>query len=343
MIKIVAEVGCNHNGNISIAKTLLKQAKLAGANAAKFQLFIAAKFVSQVANKAEYQVDKSKEESQLMMLKKLELSHPEYLEIVNYAQQIDMEVFATAFDDSTIDFLSDLGQRIWKIPSGEINNLPYLEKIRDVVCPNKEIILSTGMSTMEEISTAVRVLQDSKDTKFTVLHCNTEYPTIDRDMNLRALHVLKSNFPNWQIGLSDHSLGITAAITAVSMGISFIEKHFTLDNNMPGPDHKASITPVELKKLCTNIRRAEIMLGKEEKFVTPSENKNKWVARRSIVAKKNIKKDDIFSEHNITCKRPGYGISPMHWYHLIGRKAEKDFQEDELIVSSDIEWENKHE
>ncbi|WP_279123310.1 N-acetylneuraminate synthase [Holdemania filiformis] len=342
MIKIVAEIGCNHNGNYEIAKKLVLEASLAGADAVKFQTFNAEDLVSPSAPKAEYQEKDNVNESQLEMLEKLELSQEEYLEVKKYAEDLGLEVFSTPFDSKAVEFLYNIGQKIWKIPSGEITNLPYLEKIRDLECSEKEIILSTGMSTMDEIEAAVDILQQSKNTKFIILHCNTEYPTQDIDMNLKALNVLKKQFPMWDIGLSDHSEGIVAAVTAVSMGVQFIEKHFTLDKNLSGPDHKASIIPDELKELCVNVRRAEVMLGKEMKFITSSENKNRYIARKSIVAKKTIKKGELFSIENLTCKRPGSGISPMHWYDLLGKTALQDFEQNDLIRCEGIKWENEN-
>lgn len=343
MIKIVAEVGCNHNGSCEIAKKLVLEASLAGADAVKFQTFNAAELVSSLAPKAEYQKKDDAGESQLEMLEKLELSKEEYLEVKKCAEDLGLDVFSTPFDSKSIEFLANIGQKIWKVPSGDITNLPYLEKIRDLECPEKEIILSTGMSTMDEIAAAVDILQQSKNTKFTILHCNTEYPTQDSDMNLKALNVLKKQFPMWNIGLSDHSEGIVAAVTAVSMGVQFIEKHFTLDKNLPGPDHKASIVPDELKDLCVNVHRAEVMLGKEMKFITSSENKNRFIARKSIVAKKAIRKGELFSIENLTCKRPGNGISPMHWYDLLGKTALQDFAHDDLIRCEGIQWEDENE
>jgi len=342
-IRIVAEIGCNHNGDLELAKKLVKAAVEAGADAVKFQTFKAESIVSIKAPKAEYQKKDNAFESQLDMLKKLELNFEEYLKINEYAKSLNIDVFSTAFDIDSINFLQKLGQRIWKIPSGEITNLPLLETIRDIDCNNKEIILSTGMSTIDEIKEAVKILNDSKHTTFTVLHCNTEYPTMDDDMNLLALCVLQEEFPLWNIGLSDHSIDNLAAIVAVGMGISFIEKHFTLDKDLPGPDHKASITPEQFKQLCFDIRRAEKILGKRQKFVTLSEEKNKRISRKSIVASKKIKKGEVFSKDNITCKRPGNGISPMNWYKIIGQVASDDFNNDDLIKCSGFKWEEENE
>lgn len=341
-IKIVAEIGCNHNGSIEIAKRLMDEAVKSGVDAVKFQMFEASELVASCAQKADYQKrNTANDESQLDMISKLELTKEEYIELKEYANALNLEMFATAFDNHSIDFLESLGQKIWKIPSGEITNLPYLEKISNIKMKEKEIILSTGMSTIDEIKFAASILSNSRDTKFTILHCNTDYPTVDKEMNLNALIDLKMNFPNWQIGLSDHSIGAIASIVAVGLGITFIEKHYTLDKNMIGPDHKASITPNELRQLCEDIRRAEEMLGSEKKFVTQSEGKNKFVARKSIVAKKAIRMGEVFTQDNITCKRPGNGISPKYWYDVLGKKASKNFNYDQLIQCEGIKWEEE--
>ena len=340
-IRITAEIGCNHNGNVELAKEMIVKAHECGATSVKFQMFNSEKLVSVYAKKAEYQTRNTRsEESQLQMLKKLELSRDEYIQLKKFADSLGIEIFATAFDGESLEFLYSIGQNIWKIPSGEITNLPLLEKIRDLKCADKEIILSTGMSTMEEIFVAASCLEQSENTKLTLLHCNTDYPTVDGDMNILAMTKLAKEFPKWNIGLSDHSLGTVAAVLAVGLGATFIEKHFTLDKSLPGPDHVASVTPGELKQLCVEVNRAEIMLGSAEKAVTFSEAKNKFVARKSIAAKTDIKKGEIFSEENITCKRPGEGISPMHWHEILGKTAERDFQYDELITCSDFKWEN---
>lgn len=342
-IKIVAEIGCNHNGDFELAKKLVKAAAEAGVDAVKFQSFNAKSLVSGHAPKADYQKKLNDKESQLEMLQKLEITDSQYCELKSYAETLGLECFSTAFDKDSFNFLAGIGQRIWKIPSGEITNLPFLEAIRDLECQGKEIILSTGMSTIDEIREAVEILEGKSCHDITILHCNTEYPTEDLDMNLKAINVLKKHFPKYKIGLSDHSKDNFAAIVASGMGISFIEKHFTMDKGLLGPDHKASITPAELTELCNDVRRSEVILGEERKYVTESENKNKFVARKSIVASCDIKKGELFSKDNITCKRPGYGISPMNWYKLIGKTAEKDFLYDELIKCSDISWENKNE
>lgn len=339
-VYIVAEIGCNHNGNVELAKKMVDEAKACGVDAVKFQTFNSKELISKYAPKAEYQkVTTGNDESQLEMTRKLELSHEDYLMLRDYALSLGLDTFSTPFDMESITFLEKSGQSVWKIPSGEITNVPYLERIRDIKCNEKEIILSTGMSTIEEIEFAVNILKESIDTKLTILHCNTEYPTQDDDVNLRAILELKERFPQYHIGLSDHSVGTIAAIAAVVYEITFIEKHFTLDKNFYGPDHKASATPDELSELCESVRRAEIMLGSKEKQVTPSEAKNKSIARKSIVAKRVIRKGEVLDESNITCKRPGNGISPIHWYEILGQVAECDFEEDELITLSGINWE----
>lgn len=340
-IQIVAEIGCNHNGSVKLAKKMMKEAKENGVDAVKFQSFIPEKLVSKYAPKAEYQKKSDGNGSQLDMLKKLILTQRDYLELVQYASDLDIQIFSTPFDFDSFSFLKNIGQNIWKVPSGEITNLPYLQQVAAFECQNKQIVLSTGMSTIDEVKYAVNVLQQSKNTSFTILHCNTEYPTEPQDMNLLAINRLKELAPNWRVGLSDHSEGIVASLVAVGLGAKFIEKHFTLDKDMTGPDHKASITPEELKELCTKIRKAEIMLGNETKKVTESERKNILVARKSIVAKRKIMENEVFSEDNITCKRPGNGISPIHWYDILGKKAEKDFEEDELIFCKGVKCEDE--
>lgn len=340
-IQIVAEIGCNHNGSVDLAKTMMKAAKEAGADAVKFQSFVPENLVSRYAPKAEYQKQNDGDGSQLDMLKKLALTESEYLELVQYASDLNIQIFSTPFDFDSFSFLQKIGQNIWKVPSGEITNLPYLQQVAAIECPNKQVILSTGMSTIDEVAYAVDVLRKSKNTCFTVLHCHTQYPTEPKDMNLRAMRKLRALAPDWRIGLSDHSEGIVASLVAVGLGAKFIEKHFTLDKNMPGPDHKASITPDELKELCAGIRKAEVMLGSEEKKVTDSERNNIFVARKSIVAKRKIVKGEVFSEENITCKRPGNGISPIHWYEVLGKKAEKDFEIDELLSCEGVKREDE--
>lgn len=337
---IVAEIGCNHNGSKELAKKMVLEAKKCGVDAVKFQTFNANELISTVAPKAEYQkITTGETDTQLEMTRKLELSHSDFMELKDYAVSLGLETFSTPFDLESVAFLENQGQRIWKIPSGEITNLPYLEKIGSIKVENKWIILSTGMATIEEIQTAVDILQQKQKNRITILHCNTEYPTLDVDVNISAILELQEKFPEYEIGFSDHSIGCVAATMAVSYGVKFIEKHFTLDKNFEGPDHLASATPEELKQLVEFVHRAEIILGCGKKIVTSSEEKNKVVARKSIIAKKEIKKGERFSVDNLTCKRPGNGISPMHWYEIMGKVAEQDFSEDSLIISSEFAWE----
>jgi len=340
-VKIIAEIGCNHNGSKELAKEMVVKAKECGVDAVKFQTFKADALISQYAPKAEYQkVTTGTADSQLEMTRKLELSQEDFLELKEYAMKLGLEVFSTPFDMQSIEFLYENGQSVWKIPSGEITNLPYLQKMGGLKCDNKKIILSSGMATNEEVRTCISILVEAgtPEKDIVLLHCNTEYPTPDCDVNIRAINDLKKNFPNVSIGFSDHSVGYIAAVGSVVLGVCMIEKHFTLDKNFEGPDHKASATPEELTLLCENVRRMEVMAGSDEKRVTESERKNKIVARKSIVASKVIKKGEIFTEDNLTCKRPGNGISPMNWYELLGKSAEQDFSIDELIVASGFEW-----
>lgn len=338
-IYIIAEIGCNHNGDKELAKKLIVEAKNCGVDAVKFQTFNADALISKYAPKAEYQkVTTGTNDSQLEMTKKFELPHMDYLELKQYASGLGLDVFSTPFDMESIEFLYNTGQNVWKIPSGEITNLPYLEKIGGLKCGDKEIILSTGMSSIEEIEKAVKILVDHGTHRqdIVLLHCNTEYPTPDEDVNILSICALKEKFPDMRIGFSDHSVGYVAAVAAITAGAEMLEKHFTVDKSMPGPDHRASATPEEMKELCVNVRRIENMLGEKKKIVTKSEKKNRIVARKSIVAKQGIKKGEVLTDFNIICKRPGNGISPLYWYEVIGRKAERDFMPDELIVFSDL-------
>lgn len=334
-ITIVAEIGCNHNGSYEIARKMVEEAKKCGVDAVKFQTFVPELLISTYAPKAEYQKKATgAEESQLDMIRKLELSQKDYLSLRDFAESIGLLCFSSPFDLESIGFLENAGQNIWKIPAGEITNLPYLERIGRFSVPDKKVIVSAGMATVEEVRACIDVLikngTDEKD--IIILHCNTEYPTPDCDVNLYAIDHLKESFPNQKIGFSDHSVGEAAAIAAASKNIVMIEKHFTLDKNMEGPDHKASATPEELTALCKAVRRIEIMNGRGKKIVTDSEFKNKAVARKSIVAARNIKKGEVFTEENLTCKRPGNGISPMHWYDILGKTATKDFEKDRPIT-----------
>ncbi|GBF12458.1 N-acetylneuraminate synthase [Tepidibacillus sp. HK-1] len=327
-VYVIAEAGVNHNGDINLAKKLIDVAKEAGADAIKFQTFISEKVVSRHAPKAEYQnKNTSTKESQLEMVKKLELSFDKFVELSEYCRKKDIEFLSTAFDFDSIDFLNSLEMKRWKIPSGDITNLPYLIKIAKL---GKPVILSTGMSTMEDIRAAVSILKENGSGEITVLHCTTEYPTPYDDVNLKAMNTIQIEF-DVPVGYSDHTLGIEVPIAAVAMGATVIEKHFTLDRNMEGPDHKASLEPNELKAMVNAIRNVEVAIGSGEKKPAESEKKNMAIARKSIIAKRNISKGERFTEENLTVKRPGNGISPMKWFEVIGRVALRDFEEDELI------------
>lgn len=325
---IIAEAGVNHNGSLELAKNLVDKAKEAGADCVKFQTFIASQIVSKNAVKADYQKKQTaKSESQHEMLKKLELSFDDFIELNNYCKEIGIEFLSTAFDFESIDFLNQLGMQVWKIPSGEITNLPYLIKIAKL---NKKVILSTGMSTMREIEDAVNILKDHGASELIILHCTTEYPTPYEDVNLNAMLAIKEKF-GYEVGYSDHTMGIEVPIAAVALGAKVIEKHFTLDRTMDGPDHKASLEPSELKTMVDAIRNIELSMGTGIKEPADSEKKNIAIARKSIVANRSIKKGEILTEQNLTVKRPGDGISPMKWFEIIGTKAIRDFEEDELI------------
>lgn len=330
-ILIIAEAGVNHNGSIELAKQLVDKAVDAGADYIKFQTFKAANLVTKKARQAEYQKNNidGGDDSQYQMLKKLELTQEEHFELIEYCNQRGVRFFSTAFDFDSIEFLDSLHLGLWKIPSGEITNYPYIKKIAQ---KQGDVILSTGMSTSEDIQNAVDVLLRWGKTKdqITILHCNTEYPTPFEDVNLRAMLSIKEHFGT-QVGYSDHTRGIEVSIASVALGATVIEKHFTLDRNMSGPDHKASLEPDELKAMVSAIRNIEKALGSSEKKVTDSERKNIAVARKSIVADRNISKGEILTEENLTVKRPGTGISPMRWEEVLGTTAVRDFQEDELI------------
>lgn len=325
---IIAEAGVNHNGDIEVAKRLIDEAAKAKVDAIKFQSFKAAHLVTPTARKADYQeVNTMEQESQYEMLKKLELSKEMHMELITYCKEKDILFLSTPFDIESIHLLNQLGMDIFKIPSGEITNLPYLKEIGKL---KKQVILSTGMSNLEEIQSAIQVLKEEGTQDITVLHCNTEYPTPMRDVNLRAMVKIKEAL-NIKVGYSDHTLGIEVSIAAVAMGAGVIEKHFTLDKNMRGPDHKASLEPLELQQMVKCIRNIECALGSSQKVPSPSEMKNIEIARKSIVAKRNIKKGEIYTEENLTTKRPGSGISPMKWNEIIGKEALKDYKENELI------------
>ena len=322
---IIAEIGVNHNGDLSLAKKMIREAKSCGVDIVKFQTAVLEELVTNNAKKADYQVNNTGNiESQSEMLRKLLLTFDQFVELKKYCDNLNIQFLSTPFDVSSIKFLDELGVKFWKIPSGEITNLPYL---REIARTKKDVILSTGMSTIDEIRDALNILDSNK---IILLHCNTEYPTPMEDVNLNAMKHLREEF-GVEVGYSDHTEGIEVAIAAVALGTTVIEKHFTLDRTMEGPDHKASIEPDELKRMVVSIRNIEKALGQEKKIVTKSEEKNKAIARKSIVAKTEIKVGDIFTKDNITTKRPGSGISPMKWDEIIGTISEKEYNVDDLI------------
>jgi len=327
---IIAEAGVNHNGSIELAKHLIDKAAEAGVDAVKFQTFKAETLVSKKAQKADYQKQTTDtEESQFEMIKKLELDLETHRELIAYCQNIGIMFLSTPFDNDSVDMLNELGMDIFKIPSGELTNLPYLRKIGSL---KKQVILSTGMANLGEIEDALNVLTSAGTSKekITVLHANTEYPTPMEDVNLNAMQSVKDAF-KVDVGYSDHTLGIEVDIAAVAMGAKIIEKHFTLDKTMDGPDHKASLEPTELNLMVQSIRNIEKAMGNGIKKPSNSERKNIAIARKSIVASRAIKKGEKLSIHNLSIKRPGQGISPMRWDEMIGQIAKKDYKEDDLI------------
>lgn len=332
-IRIIAEAGVNHNGNMELAKKMVVKAKEAGADYIKFQTFQPEKLVSKYADKAEYQKKTTgSEESQLEMLKKLALTREDFRELKDYCKEAGIGFISTPFDLDSIDFLESLDMDFWKIPSGEITNLPYLIKIAKTGRP---IVMSTGMCQMEEIEDALTWLKKSGAGEITLLHCNTQYPTPMEDVNLNAMQSLKRQF-HLSVGYSDHTQGIEVPIAAAALGAAVIEKHFTLDQTMEGPDHMASLAPEELSAMVRGIRNIEKALGDGEKGVTPSEMTNRAVARKSIVAAGSIRKGEQFTEDNLTVKRPGNGISPMNWFEVLGKTAKRDYIEDELIAEEEL-------
>ena len=323
---IIAEAGVNHNGDMILAKKLIDKAKEAGADYVKFQTAIAC--TSKYAPKAEYQKrETGADETQLQMALKLRLKFEQHLELYEYCEKVGISYLSTAFDIQSVQFLHSLKLPFWKIPSGEITNLPYLIEIAKL---HEPVVMSTGMANIDEIAAAINVLKTNGSGDITLLQCHTDYPTAMKNVNLRAMNTLADIF-KMPVGLSDHSIGVEVPIAAVAMGATVIEKHFTLDRNMKGPDHKASIEPEELKAMVKAIRNIEVALGDGRKECSPLEEKNIIVARKSIVAKKNIKKGEILTEENITTMRPGNGISPMKWFDVLGTKAIRDFEEEELI------------
>ena len=330
-VLIIAEAGVNHNGNLDLALKMVDEAKRAGADIVKFQTAIPEKVISKYADKAEYQKKTTgNEESQLEMCERIHLKLSDYDIIKKYCEEVGIEFLSTPFDLESIDYLEKLGMRLWKIPSGEITNLPYLIKIAKT---GKPVIMSTGMAELNEVEEAVNVLKENGAGEITLLHCTTEYPAPFESVNLRAMNTLREKFGT-EVGYSDHTVGFEAAVAATVLGASVIEKHFTLNHNMEGPDHKASLEPEEFEVMVNNIRLIEKALGDGVKQPAEAEKKNIAIARKSIVAARDIKKGEVFTEDNITVKRPGSGISPMKWFEVLGTEAVRDFGEDELIELS---------
>lgn len=328
---IIAEAGVNHNGDEQTARQLALAARDAGADYVKFQTFKASKLVSASSRTAEYQKRNCQAESQAEMLRSLELSYDAFMRLKDYCDEIGIKFLSTPFDMESIGFLASLGMDMMKVPSGEVTNLPYLRAIGSTRLP---VVVSTGMCTLADIESAIAALRDSgtPEGAITLLHCNTEYPTPFADVNLRAMRTLGDTF-GCPAGYSDHTRGIEIPIAAAALGAAVIEKHFTLDRSMPGPDHAASLEPDELRLMVGSIHNVESALGSPVKRVSPSERKNMEVARKSIVAARPIASGEIFTESNITCKRPGSGLSPMQWWDVvIGRRATRDFNTDEEIM-----------
>lgn len=330
-VLIIAEAGVNHNGSMVIAKQLVDAAVDAGVDIIKFQTFKADKLVSKYAKQAEYQKRNIGDgnDSQFDMLRKLELSARDHEELIAYCKQRGIRFWSTAFDFESMDYLHSLNLGLWKIPSGEITNYPFIRKVASYAEP---VIVSTGMCSESDIQSAVDVLNKygvSRE-QIVILHCNTQYPTPYQDVNLKAMCTIKQKFGT-KVGYSDHTQGIEVPIAAVALGASVIEKHFTIDKNLPGPDHKASLEPAELKVMVKAIRHIEQALGDGVKKVSDSEKVNIAVARKSIVAACPIKKGELLTEENLTVKRPGTGLSPMRWLEVVGTLATKDYQEEDLI------------
>lgn len=325
---IIAEAGVNHNGSFELAKKMVDEARLAGADYIKFQTFVPDKLVSQYAPKAEYQKETTgNTETQLEMLEKLALTRSEFITLNEYCHQTGIGFLSTPFDIESIHFLETFHMDFWKVPSGEVTNLPYLEVIGKT---KRKVVMSTGMCEMHEIQEAVKILEKNGTKDIVLLHCNTQYPTPMEDVNLLAM-VQIAEETGKEVGYSDHTNGIEVPIAAAALGAVVIEKHFTLDKQMIGPDHQASLNPAELREMVKAVRNIEYCLGNGIKKRSASEEKNCAIVRKSIVAKTRIKKGDVLSENNLTVKRPGTGISPMEWYMVLGTKAQKDYAPDELI------------
>lgn len=327
---IIAEAGVNHNGSLDRALKMIDAAKSAGADAIKFQTFLPDQLATEYAEKAEYQIESTlKDSNQLEMLKKISLSFDEFKILHKECNKKNIEFLSTAFDIKSLDFLKTLNLKYYKIPSGEITNFPLIKKI---ACLNKKVILSTGMSTIRDIEKVILLLNEEglKNSKISILHCNSEYPTPLQNVNLLSMITLKNKF-NLDIGLSDHSLGTDVPIAAVALGAKIIEKHFTLSRSLSGPDHKASLNPTELKNMVKSIRNIQVALGNKEKRPTKGELRNLIIARKSIVASKSIRKGEEFSNINLTTKRPGDGISPMKWNDILGQKSKFNFKKNDQI------------
>ncbi len=327
-VKIIAEAGVNHNGSLEMAKELARVAKECGAQVVKYQTAVPELVISKFAQKADYQKKTTGgEESQLDMVRRLHFDFAAHKELKEYCDEIGIQYLSTPFDIPSVKFLGLLDLPELKIPSGEMTNLPYLEEVGRLKMP---IILSTGMCTLSEIEDAVGILEDKGCPEITLLHCNTEYPTPYEDANLTAMLALHEQF-GLPVGLSDHTCGWECDVAAAALGACIIEKHFTLDKSLPGPDQKASLDPIEFAAMVRAVRNLELALGTGEKAVTPSEARNKPIARKSIVAARAVQKGEVFTAENLTTKRPGDGISPMRWYDVLGTAAVRDFEEDEKI------------
>ncbi len=322
---IIAEAGVNHNGDFNTALKMIDVAKACGVDIVKFQTSITS--TSRFSEKAEYQKrETGADESQLDMIKKLRFSFDQHRRLKEYCDKVGIKYLSTPFDFESIEFLNEICD-VWKVPSGEIINVPYLERIGKT---HKPVIMSTGIGTIDEIERAIRILKENGTSQITLLQCTTEYPTPYEDVNLKAMETLKEKF-GLEVGLSDHTMGIEVDIAAVAMGATVIEKHFTLDRNMPGPDQKASLEPIELRQMVSSIRNVEKALGDGQKVPRLGEEENKHAARKSIVAARDIKRGEVFTEDNIVPRHAGKGISPAKWYEVIGQKAKRDFIEDEMI------------
>ena len=331
---IIAEAGVNHNGNFELAKKLVDKAVEGGADIVKFQTCKAENVISRYADKAEYQkVTTGEADSQLDMVRKLMLTYEQYGQLKEYCDEKGIEFLSTAFDLPSVDYLHSIGMKRWKIPSGEITNLPLLIKIAEL---HEPIIMSTGMSELSEVADAVKVLIENGASDITLLHCTTEYPAPYEDVNLKAMETMRDAF-DLPVGYSDHTRGLEIPVAAVARGACVIEKHFTLSREMEGPDHKASIEPDELKQMVDMIRHVEVSIGDGVKKVSASEAKNQDIARKSIIASAKIKAGDVFTEENVTTKRPGSGINPMRWFELLGRRAKHDYEEDYLSEKDELD------